>query len=418
MEARLGHDFSRVRIHSDEQAAESARAVNARAYAVGNHIVMGPGLRAAAARERAAVMHHELVHVMQAGQRAIPDQLPVARATDAAEHQASGLVANRTRRSVTQAEPVALRRLPGRSEHDVDGLPKASRPLGGWSSEFGGTRIKHDRLAMTPEELKEIFPQLARDAAASPPRVTEEQIATYADELSRAFQLMRIDTVEAQASYLGHATVESDQFRRFTETQGYKQWYAQDPTAIRLDTGWLNAAGENPRYPSYKMGGTINPASDKSWQSSYIGRGPVQVTHTHNYREVLKKMEQTADEYEIAGETTNASRLREAVAAIRADPRMAADPRYTFLFSAAYQKWSGGDVSVADVERDKATYSGTGTESIWVTGGAKEDPSKAAKKKEGWRRAYDVLMRKADIADKDPATYSGPASGPGHHIPA
>ena len=35
MEPRFGHDFSRVRVHTDAQAAESARAVNALAYTVG-----------------------------------------------------------------------------------------------------------------------------------------------------------------------------------------------------------------------------------------------------------------------------------------------------------------------------------------------------------------------------------------------
>lgn len=35
MEPRFGHDFSQVRVHTDDKAAESARAVNARAYTVG-----------------------------------------------------------------------------------------------------------------------------------------------------------------------------------------------------------------------------------------------------------------------------------------------------------------------------------------------------------------------------------------------
>src|SRR5215217_8114362 len=35
MEPRLGHDFSRVRVHTDTRASESARAVNALAYTVG-----------------------------------------------------------------------------------------------------------------------------------------------------------------------------------------------------------------------------------------------------------------------------------------------------------------------------------------------------------------------------------------------
>src|SRR6266404_2418206 len=38
MESRFGHDFGSVRVHNDSQAAESARAMNARAYTVGNDI--------------------------------------------------------------------------------------------------------------------------------------------------------------------------------------------------------------------------------------------------------------------------------------------------------------------------------------------------------------------------------------------
>src|SRR5256885_5418463 len=37
------YDFSQVRIHTDAQAAESARAINALAYTVGRHIVFGSG---------------------------------------------------------------------------------------------------------------------------------------------------------------------------------------------------------------------------------------------------------------------------------------------------------------------------------------------------------------------------------------
>jgi hypothetical protein len=42
-EARLGFDFSRVRIHTDETAARSADAVGARAYTVGLHIAFARG---------------------------------------------------------------------------------------------------------------------------------------------------------------------------------------------------------------------------------------------------------------------------------------------------------------------------------------------------------------------------------------
>src|SRR5262249_4007191 len=43
MAARAGHDFARVRVHTDALASTSARAVGARAYTVGRHIVFGAG---------------------------------------------------------------------------------------------------------------------------------------------------------------------------------------------------------------------------------------------------------------------------------------------------------------------------------------------------------------------------------------
>src|SRR5258708_11313667 len=42
MEPRFGHDFSRVRVHSDPRATDSAREVNALAYTVGRDVVFGP----------------------------------------------------------------------------------------------------------------------------------------------------------------------------------------------------------------------------------------------------------------------------------------------------------------------------------------------------------------------------------------
>jgi hypothetical protein len=214
--------------------------------------------------------------------------------------------------------------------------------------------------------------------------------------------------------------VESDQFRRFTETQSWKQRYEDDPTKIRLDTKWLNEASKNPKYKSYKMGGSINPNKDPSWQSSYIGRGPVQVTHRQNYARTLKQMDQMADEYDAANDDHSAKRLREAAATIRADPRQASNPRYTFMFSAAYEKWSGGEKDVADVGRNEATFKGGGDESKWVTGGAREETWKANLKKGAWRRAHDVLSRKAvPKPDTDPSTYSGPSHDPSSsRIPA
>lgn len=42
-EPRFARNFSQVRVHSDAQAAESARAVNAQAFTVGQDVVFGAG---------------------------------------------------------------------------------------------------------------------------------------------------------------------------------------------------------------------------------------------------------------------------------------------------------------------------------------------------------------------------------------
>lgn len=59
MEARLGADFSDVRLHTDTTARASAAEVGARAYTSGNHVVIGDG---GADKHTLA---HELTHVIQ-----------------------------------------------------------------------------------------------------------------------------------------------------------------------------------------------------------------------------------------------------------------------------------------------------------------------------------------------------------------
>jgi hypothetical protein len=65
MEQRFGYDFSRVRVHTDTSAAESARAVSARAYTVGGDIVFGRGHYAPGTSAGKRLLAHELTHVVQ-----------------------------------------------------------------------------------------------------------------------------------------------------------------------------------------------------------------------------------------------------------------------------------------------------------------------------------------------------------------
>ncbi|HET9364525.1 MAG TPA: DUF4157 domain-containing protein, partial [Candidatus Angelobacter sp.] len=65
MEPRFGHDFSKVRIHTDAKAAESAEAVGARAYTVGSSVVFGSGQYGPGASDGYSLIAHELSHVAQ-----------------------------------------------------------------------------------------------------------------------------------------------------------------------------------------------------------------------------------------------------------------------------------------------------------------------------------------------------------------
>lgn len=65
MEPRFGHDFSRVRVHTDAKAAESARTVNALAYTVGRDVVFGARQYKPGTGEGRQLLAHELVHVLQ-----------------------------------------------------------------------------------------------------------------------------------------------------------------------------------------------------------------------------------------------------------------------------------------------------------------------------------------------------------------
>ncbi len=65
MEQRFGHDFSGVRVHTDSKAAESARAVNALAYTVGNDVVFGANRYAPHLPAGQRLLAHELTHVVQ-----------------------------------------------------------------------------------------------------------------------------------------------------------------------------------------------------------------------------------------------------------------------------------------------------------------------------------------------------------------
>jgi Domain of unknown function (DUF4157) len=65
METRFGYEFGRVRVHTDAAAAESARALGARAYTVGRDVAFAAGRYEPHMSEGQRLLAHELTHVVQ-----------------------------------------------------------------------------------------------------------------------------------------------------------------------------------------------------------------------------------------------------------------------------------------------------------------------------------------------------------------
>jgi hypothetical protein len=65
MEPRFGYDFSQVRVHADTSAHVAARALDARAFAIGDHVFFGAGQYAPATGSGRRLLAHELAHVTQ-----------------------------------------------------------------------------------------------------------------------------------------------------------------------------------------------------------------------------------------------------------------------------------------------------------------------------------------------------------------
>ena len=115
MEPRFGHDFSRVRVHADGHAAQSARAVNALAYTAGSRIVFDSGQYAPRSSNGRSLLAHELAHVVQQSGLPGADQpRTIAPANDPGECEAdrvASAVGSAPARPTLQNRPQLMRKL-------------------------------------------------------------------------------------------------------------------------------------------------------------------------------------------------------------------------------------------------------------------------------------------------------------------
>jgi len=150
MEPRFGHDFSRVRLHSDPRANESARAVSANAYTVGNEIVFANRPSGLGDSAGSRLIAHELSHVVQqSGRRHGSGELQVGAADSAQEREA-----DQAARSVVSGRlDKALMRL-GSPSIQRDPAPTPTPAPGGSASAPAPSAANcgNDGRPLTPQE--------------------------------------------------------------------------------------------------------------------------------------------------------------------------------------------------------------------------------------------------------------------------
>lgn len=88
LEPRFGADFGAVRVHRGSQAEASARALRARAYTVGQHIVFGAGEYAPQTATGQHTLAHELTHTLQQRRASAVQALSVGPSEDHHEREA------------------------------------------------------------------------------------------------------------------------------------------------------------------------------------------------------------------------------------------------------------------------------------------------------------------------------------------
>ncbi|HEY3138393.1 MAG TPA: DUF4157 domain-containing protein [Blastocatellia bacterium] len=109
MESRLGHDFSRVRVHTDERAAQSASEVNALAYTIGQDVVFARGQYAPHSSKGQKLLAHELAHTTQQSETrgALGGPTPIGARDSVFEHEADLAAEGLSRGSLISMTPSA-----------------------------------------------------------------------------------------------------------------------------------------------------------------------------------------------------------------------------------------------------------------------------------------------------------------------
>ena len=222
MEPRFGHNFSRVRIHTDAQAAESARAVNALAYTVGSHIVFGSNQFSWRAHANQRLLAHELTHVVQQENTPAteaPAEPEIAPVDDVSERQATKVAASdgfSEAPGITAADGKLLQRSPDDGSdrhgstlpyHEATELAECIRIMGEQnaaycSQEVLGERITPPAPPVVPSSAAACFAPLCAQVSRPPVPSTDAAAQSRGNEwLAGALSCLQSSSAGAKASH-------------------------------------------------------------------------------------------------------------------------------------------------------------------------------------------------------------------------
>jgi outer membrane protein OmpA-like peptidoglycan-associated protein len=200
MEPRFGHDFSQVRVHADARAADSARALNALAYTVGQDTVFGAGRYAPGTAEGRRLLAHELAHVLQQAEGSAAGAVRISDPRDPAEHDAGraarNAIAGQKAQVVTAATAGTLYRQP-LPDVTLRSSPRIARLIGSellddFALESYALSEDHKkRLANLTQTLLDLL----REYPGGSIRITGHTDVTGSDEFNDRLGQKRADAV-------------------------------------------------------------------------------------------------------------------------------------------------------------------------------------------------------------------------------
>jgi hypothetical protein len=250
------------------------------------------------------------------------------------------------------------------------------------ASEWGGKQV--DPVSLTLDELGQIMKPEGPDVDAH-----EQRLADSLPRINDAFETMGINTVKAQALYLAHAAGETGTLSNLTEkenteTDRYKPFIGRGPLHTTWEYGYVQALA----YLETQSERLEKVAQAKEQEAEDVkGQESPQGENYAMAALVLAKAREARKKADLA---------REAFEAIKGNLEEAGNPKYAFLFGAAYMH-SVGMVKRSGTLGDTASFAGKGRENIGMTGEASSVSmgNRAKIKSATYERAIEVLGKKA-----------------------